>query len=174
MPGDDDGPLISGTELVELYCSLKQGQSVRHFAMHYATMLERIDVRRLITFGVIKGFLYRVHKYAIAPATVKKHTDRSGKKSNVKGGFGGGGGGRSMGKEDKFAAKLRQPQDGDDENADKADDAGMEGVADKKADLFQYLDGTHCFDEICTELMISERELMGKLKTWGDIQIIHR
>lgn len=169
VPGDDDGPLISGTELVELYCSLKQGQSVRHFAIHHATMLERIDVRRLITFGVIKGFLYRVHKYAIAPAAVKKPAHRSSKKNAVKGGFGGGGGGgeQSVGKE-------QQPQDGDDENADKADDAGMEGAADKKADLFLYLDGTHCFDEICTELMISERELMGKLKTWGDVQIIHR
>lgn len=175
LPGDDDGPLISGTELVELYCSLKQGQSVRHFATHYATMLERIDVRRLITFGVIKGFLYRVHKYAIAPTAVKKPAHRSGKKNAVKGGFGGGGsgGGRSMGKEDKCAAKSRQPQDGD-EDTDKANDAGMEEVEDKKADLFQYLDGTHCFDEICTELMISERELMGKLKKWGDVQIIHR
>lgn len=174
VSGDDDGPLISGTELVELYCSLKQGQSVRHFAIHYAAILERIDVRRLITFGVIKGFLYRVHKYAIAPAAVKKPAHRSGKKNAVKSSFGGGGNGRSMGKEDKCAAKTRQPQDGGDENADKAGDAGMEGVADKKADLSKYLDGTHCFDEICTDLMISERELMSRLKRWGDVQIIHR
>lgn len=139
-------------------------------------MLERIDVRRLITFGVIKGFLYRVHKYAIAPAAVKKPTHRSGKKNAMKGSFGGGGGsgGRSMGKEDRCTAKSRQPQDGDDENADKVDGTGIEGVGDKKADLSQYLDGTYCFDQICTELMISERELMGQLKTMGDVQIIHR
>lgn len=175
VTGDDDGPLISGTELVELYCSLKQGQSVRHFAIHYATMLERIDVRRLITFGVIKGFLYRVHKYAIAPAALKRRAHRSGKKNAVKTGFGeGGDGGRSMGKEDKYAAKTPQLEDGGSENADKADAAGMEAFADKKADLLKYLDGTHCFDEICTELMISERELMSRLKEWGDVQIIHQ
>lgn len=137
-------------------------------------MLERIDVRRLITFGVIKGFLYRVHKYVIAPAAVKKPAHRSGKKNVVKSGFGGGGGGRGMGKEDKYAAKTRQPQDGGDEDTDKADDPRMEGGADKKTGLFKYLDGTHCFDEICTELMISERELIGRLKEWGDVQIIHR
>lgn len=175
LPGDDEGPLISGTELVELYCSLKQGQSVRHFAIQYTTMLEQIDVRRLITFGVIKGFLYRVHKYATAPAAVMKPAHRSGKKNAVKSSFSGGGSsGRSMEREDKCAAKTRQPHDCGEENADNADDAGMEGAADKKADLFKYLDGTHCFDQICTELMISERELMSRLKEWGDIQIIHR
>lgn len=137
-------------------------------------MLERIDVRRLITFGVIKGFLYRVHKYVIAPAAVKKPAHRSGKGNVVKSGFGGGGAGRSMEKEDKCVVKTRQPQDGGDENADKADDPRIGGGADRKTDLFKYLDGTHCFDEICTELMISERELMGRLKEWGDIQIIHR
>lgn len=185
--GDDDSPFISGTKLVELYCSLKQGQSLRHFAIHYATKLERIDFRRLITFGVIKGFLYRVHKYAIAPAAVEKSVHWSGKKNAVKyvlsGGVGGGGGGgggedggggRSMGKEDKSASKTWQLEDGGGENTDKADAASMEGFADKKAGLIKYLDGTHCFDEICTELMISERELMVRLKEWGDIQIIHR
>ena len=37
-----------------------------------------------------------------------------------------------------------------------------EGVS--NARLKEYLDGTHCFDEICTELEISEKELEEKLK----------
>ena len=41
-------------------------------------------------------------------------------------------------------------------------------------DLGKYLDGTHCFDEICTDLMISEKELTARLKAWGDVQIICR
>lgn len=134
-------------------------------------------MRRLITFGVIKGFLYRVHKYVIAPAAVKKPAHRSAKKNVVKSGFGGGGAAatsRSMEKEDKCVVKARQPQDGVDEKADTADDPRISGGEDKKTDIFKYLDGTHCFDEICTELMISERELMGRLKEWGDVQIIHR
>jgi hypothetical protein len=38
----------------------------------------------------------------------------------------------------------------------------------------KYLDGTHCFDEICTELGLSERDLVQKLKAWGDVAIIQR
>ena len=160
--GDDDGPLVSGTELVELYCALKQGQSVRHFSIQHVVMLEGIDVRRFITFGVIKGFLYRVHKYATAPAAVRSAHRRSGKnkaKSNLAGGW------------KEHNAKARRAEDGD---GNDGDDGGTEGGGRKKADLLKYLDGTHCFDEICTELMISERELMARLKEWGDVQIIHR
>ena len=40
--------------------------------------------------------------------------------------------------------------------------------------LEKFLDGTHCFDEICTELMISEKELGQRLKARGDVQIICR
>lgn len=41
-------------------------------------------------------------------------------------------------------------------------------------ELEKFLDGTHCFDEICTELMISEKELGQRLKAKGDVQIICR
>jgi len=46
------------------------------------------------------------------------------------------------------------------------------GIGD--AELKKFLDGTHCFDEICTELGISERELMSRLKSWGDVHVINR
>lgn len=40
--------------------------------------------------------------------------------------------------------------------------------------VLKYLDGSHCFDEICTDLMISEKELLALLKDVGDVQIIYR
>lgn len=42
--------------------------------------------------------------------------------------------------------------------------------------LLPFLDGTHCFDEICTELEISERELIDRLesKELGEVVIICR
>ena len=122
---------LDGTTLIELYCSLKQGQPVRNWYMEHAEVLEGIDIRRFITFGVIKGILYRVHKYAIA-------TSSKGSRAKVKG-------------------------DGTSTNV---------GV---DSDLKKFLDGTHPFDEICTELGISERELMARLKACqGDVQIICR
>jgi hypothetical protein len=41
--------------------------------------------------------------------------------------------------------------------------------------LAKYLDGTHCFDQICTELEMSERELTARLKRYPwEVLIIHR
>ena len=48
------------------------------------------------------------------------------------------------------------------------------GMNESDRELERFLDGTHCFDEICTELMISEKELGQRLKTRGDVQIICR
>ena len=128
---------MTGTELVELYCSLRQGLTVKSFYIDHADSLANIDIRRFITFGVIKGFLYRVHKYAILLG--KKHSSGiSGKTKSVKG------------------VEIK----------------GGDGAG--EFELKKWLDGTYCFDEICTELMISERELMGRLKGAGDVQVIHR
>ncbi|KAL9126329.1 MAG: hypothetical protein Q9217_004594 [Psora testacea] len=134
--GPEGRESITGMQLVELYLSLRQGQSVKAWCMEHALVTKAIDVRRFITFGVIKGFLYRVHRYAIATSRI---ASRRGK--DVR----------------------RMPQ---------LDTSGKgEGDGDG---LGKYLDGTHCFDEICTDLMISEKELMGRLKALGDVQIICR
>lgn len=124
---------IDGPKLVELYCSLKQGNSLRNWCMDHAEIVGIIDVRRFITFGVIKGFLYRVHKYAVAT---------------------GGAEGLLVGK-----GSLK---------------TNKKGLRHDSTELGRFLDGTHCFDEICTELMISEKDLLGRLKAWGEVQIIHR
>jgi len=51
--------------LFELYCSLRQGKMLRQWISERKSLLGGIDVRRLISFGVIKGFLYRVHRYPV-------------------------------------------------------------------------------------------------------------
>lgn len=56
----------SRATVLHLYASLRQGLSLRDWCLTHASSLAYIDVRRLITFGVIKGFLYRSHRYAIA------------------------------------------------------------------------------------------------------------
>lgn len=53
-------------QVLDLYTSLRQGQALRDWCLGRTTELVNIDVRRFVTFGVIKGFLYRVHKYAVA------------------------------------------------------------------------------------------------------------
>lgn len=153
--------LISGEVLVALYTSLKQGQSVKAWCIEHGRLLDGVDVRRFVTFGVIKGFLYRVHKYAIA--TTPGHTTNGDSTTSR----------RSSSR--TISPLARADDDGhDDDHYD--DDEAREAQERKrtKRALGRYLDGTHCFDAICTELGISERELMGELKRWGDVQIIHR
>ena len=134
---------LSGTRIAELYLALRQGLTVRNWYLEHQSDLSQVDVRRFITFGVIKGFLYRVHKYAISPSALK-HTKAASKK---------------QGWQAKSKARSKD---------------GTVSAAVAELGLAQYLDGTHCFDEICTELMIGEKDLMGRLKDWPDVQIIHR
>ena len=129
--GPKVGNEVEGTKLVELYCSLRQGQSLRNWCMEHVNVMGVVDIRRFITFGVIQGFLYRVHKYAIAPP--------------------------------------QTTEDGMD-----GLEGGERGKARADPALSKYLNGKHCFDEICTELMISEKELIVKLKAFSDVQIIQR
>jgi len=143
LAGEDRSTMI-GTRLAELYLSLRQGQSVKSWSMEHVDTVPKIDVRRFITFGVIKGFLYRVHKYAFATS-----------KRRVKG----------LTREN-FKHAKRKEKDGKAHRAEEHETEDMK--------LEKYLDGTHCFDEICTDLMISEKELLGRLKAWGDVQILCR
>lgn len=137
---------ISGLELVELYLDLKQGQNLKSFYIEHSETMDRLDVRRFITFGVIKGFLYRVHKYAITTSPTLRRKRDLKSKSREKA---------------RFAAAVEAQTNSADGDA-------------HLLELERFLDGTHCFDEICTELMISDQELMARLKAVGDFQIICR
>ncbi len=61
---------LSNFQLVKLMTSFCAGRSVLEWlrAHHDAGLdvLGRVDVRRLVQFGVIKGCLYRVHKFVVS------------------------------------------------------------------------------------------------------------
>lgn len=140
----EEGSVANCTQLVELYLSLRQGQSIKAWCMEHAETVSKIDVRRFITFGVIKGLLYRVHRYAFA-------TSKRRAKGVTRGNF-------------KHAKRKEKDEKGQRTGENETEDIKLE----------KYLDGTHCFDEICTDLMVSEKELLGRLKAWGDVQILCR
>ncbi|PKX89502.1 nitrogen permease regulating protein NPR2 [Aspergillus novofumigatus IBT 16806] len=195
--------MVDGVGIVELYASLKQGQSVRQWYAQNSRKLAHIDIRRFITFGIIKGFLYRVHKYAYAtgqpaPQLKSSHHYHSSQSQPPSGPSSRGPGtgtnspyASSVGDD---AAPIAQQQHhhqhsgqrGDDgrEHATSVhsgsrsavvfDDEDEEELVDNKT-LSKYLDGMHCFDQICTELEISEKDLTAALKRYpGEVLIIHR
>ncbi|KAL4806876.1 nitrogen permease regulator 2-domain-containing protein [Aspergillus unguis] len=206
--------VVDGVGIVELYANLKQGQSVKQWYLQHSRQLTHIDIRRFITFGIIKGFLYRVHKYAIATgnpapqfksgtATPRSQYHHSGPSSRGPGTGVNTPYATSAGEEPAPIAQHHghhlqhhhqhrhshsnnqghnQNHRGEDRSSvhsgsrsavlydDEEDD---EFIEDK--DLAKYLDGMHCFDQICTELEVSERELTARLKRYhGEVLIIHR
>ncbi|KAJ9668369.1 Nitrogen permease regulator 2 [Coniosporium apollinis] len=128
--------------LTRLYTTLRQGVPLREWVAANRDELQIIDVRRLITFGVIKGFLYRVHKYALATVpSLSGESAPNGYESSSRGGNNG----------------------------------AAWGDARENLPLARYLDGLHCFDEICTELAMPEKDVLGKMRrAYGNVQIIQR
>lgn len=203
-PGHDPstagpGPeVVDGVGIVELYASMKQGQSVKQWYSQHSRELANIDIRRFITFGVIKGFLYRVHKYACAtgqPAPAPRNASISlthastGPSSRVTTGTNTPYAASSAGDDAPISAAARR--DASHERAGSFHSGSRSGLGtgsmpsrffeDDEDDgiddrtLSKYLDGTHCLDQICTELEISERDLTARLKRYpGEVLIVHR
>ena len=163
------------SQVMDLYLSLRQGLSLREWCLSHSSQLANIDVRRFITFGIIKGFLYRVHRYAVAlrptdvegtaggPIAPTKQRERTWRKAAVSSGW------RTPDKkeEDPFWTK----------DAD-TDLNGANVHRSQKADidpsLMRYLDGLHSLDEICTELKVVEREATLRLNSLGDVLFVQK
>ncbi|ODH33673.1 hypothetical protein ACO22_03291 [Paracoccidioides brasiliensis] len=211
MGANQCGSIVDGVGLVELYASLRQGKTVKQWYIEHLHELAYIDLRRFITFGVIKGFLYRVHKYAYATKSPARPARQSRQElpssspssslsqSTRNGSFTcsgvdiAGGGGRRLSTRSHRSIGSRSGNDyvstmivsrgsyGDNDIAvedDREDGYDLEDdeevVIDDRS-LRKYLDGAHCFDQICTELEISEKELTNRLKRYPyEVQIIDR
>ena len=151
--GSKEQKQIDKTTLVQLYTSLKQGLTLKNWCLEHSATLKGIDVRRFITFGIIRGFLYRVHKYVLANGAsfpgehplddgVNNHHESHGLSAA----------------DPESRLPSRAPSE-----------------IDEVLPLANFLDGMHCFDEICTELHLNERKVLEKIKaSYGEVQIIHR
>lgn len=104
-------------------------------------VLRYVDVRRLVQFGVIKGCLYRVHKYVVSKQYLASLATGQSRRLTEREAAARGGG-------------RRDP-------------------------LQKYTDGCHCFDEIITEMDMTDAEVMERLKGFrgapaGDLTVLHR
>lgn len=169
-----DPALPSQETIIELYALLQPGLQLYEYCITHKTLLASIDVRRFITFGIIKGFIRRVHKYALAIeshptaplGSTKKHSsgsisrpprsnedavrefDRAWRKAALSSGWAtppsAPANGSLMAKSFKSADRLRNEED---------------------ERLRWFLDGTHCFDEICVAMHLSEKKVVERLRS---------
>ncbi|KAG9238072.1 nitrogen permease regulator 2 [Amylocarpus encephaloides] len=65
-----NGPRLSNYDLCRLFATLCTGRTLKEWLKLHLDqglpILNHVDVRRFIQFGVIKGLIYRVHKYAVS------------------------------------------------------------------------------------------------------------
>ncbi|KAK3065662.1 Nitrogen permease regulator 2, partial [Teratosphaeriaceae sp. CCFEE 6253] len=190
-PDPADAVAVSPATLVALYTSFSPGLTVQDFALAHEDELAGVDGRRLITYGVLKGVLRRVHKYALAldnssstrlSSTQDSSPTKSKPKSNED----------AVGEFDRAwkrapltsgwatppsappvlevgsagAGRRRSGGDGED-----GDDDDHETVV-----LRRVLDGRHCFDEICVTLGLSEKRVVEKLRggAFGEVILFNK
>lgn len=61
----------SKASLFYLYRLLSQGVTLKEWYIQHQKLLQNIDIRRFIDFGVIRGIIYRVHTYPVLETTTK-------------------------------------------------------------------------------------------------------
>lgn len=158
----------AASTIVELYSGLKPGVSVADLCLANQDKILNIDIRRLITFGLIKGFLKRQHKHALALDPL------------------------SLPETDAKAAVSKTPTPAD---VDKAwrKAALSSGWATPPADippemlkeeqpepvearLVRFLDGKHCLDQVCVELGLTEKIVLEKVRSgvFGEVVVFCR
>ncbi|EFX03550.1 nitrogen permease regulator [Grosmannia clavigera kw1407] len=146
-PDDPDDhhrpPRVSNFDLVRLMTSFCVGRTVTEWLKGHADagfdVLRFVDVRRLVQFGVIKGCLYRVHKYAVSKQYIAALvTGQAAPKPGI--------------------------------------GSGSSSSSSSSDPLQRYTDGNHHFDQITTELNLTEVEILDKLKRFppGDVKILYR
>jgi hypothetical protein len=210
---EEDEWHIEHETLIALYTSLRQGLTLKSWVLDNLDSLQGIDIRRFITFGIIKGFLYRVHKYAYATSTAlppapptSLQTSAAPSTSNLRDSdtatIRGNGHHPSISNLHPHAQhpsfSLHRPsiasttglnphlanahhhhkapsitrnqdlKDMDELVSDREKESGLS--------LVRFLDGMHCFDEICSELSLPERVIEGKIRGVGEGLgvVIHR
>ncbi|KAK6439433.1 Nitrogen permease regulator 2 [Oleoguttula sp. CCFEE 5521] len=161
----------SRTTVIELYSAVDGAISVAEFCTAQEARLYNIDVRRLFTFGVIKGFIRRRHKHAMS-SPVANAPNRT-----------------------LNAARWKPESDPDKAWRDAAFSSGWATPpvhsptmtkdplpSDKQlrddldAELAKYLNGQHCSDQICVELGMTEKAILARLSSgaFGDVAVLLR
>lgn len=160
---------LSRASILQLYTSLKPGLPLRQWCLDHETLLGGVDIRRFITFGVIKGFLYRVQRYAyanIANGATTAEGDVGGTAEKIARWD-------AQIKHGNGVSQYRPEMIGTPSVA--AAEVNRRNLAAKDLPLARYLDGLHCFDKICTELQMSEKEVVKKMRdAYGDVYVISR
>jgi nitrogen permease regulator 2-like protein len=152
---------VAFAKLFALYCSMQPSLRMSDFSVLYAQSLAHVDVRRFITFGLIHGFLRRVHRYPVlidrngnqpqqqpAPVTATRGFSPSTNGSGQQGAT-------TTGTQTKRAlASLKASQ--------------------LEKEILQMMDGDHQTDEICATHMLRFTDLEAMIAKTPNCFLVHQ
>ncbi|TYZ61759.1 hypothetical protein PybrP1_001085 [[Pythium] brassicae (nom. inval.)] len=149
-----------------LYCSMQPSLRMSDFCVVYAESLASVDVRRFTTFGLLHGFLRRVHRYPI-------HSDRGG---------GGSGGGAYAPPPSSRQFALSSSPSPVSMSPGAVPTPGLKrakGVSSAKAqqlekDALRMMDGEHQTDEICSALMVRFTDVEALVQKTPNCVVVHK
>lgn len=146
---------VSNYQLIKLMTTFCVGRSIMEWIkLHQDAgfgVLSHVDVRRFVQFGVIKGLLYRVHKYVVSKQYLALLA----------------------------TGQARPLREDEGLRSQHVAGGGDEGSTMMMGDPLQrYTDGCHSFDQIITEQNMADGEIMEKLRGFqappGDLTVYYR
>ena len=181
--GDEHPDIPSRDEIILLYADLGPGLQLQEFCLTHKSALANIDIRRLITFGIIKGFLRRIHKYALAldqhrplsPVSTRSGIQQNNASSG--GGKSGRSGPRSGGDEASreydrawrraaLSSGWATPPSGPHPSSLSRSHRSADQMRTEEDErLRSYLDGKCCMDQICVEMKMSEKKVLERIRS---------
>ncbi|KAF2858111.1 nitrogen permease regulator 2 [Piedraia hortae CBS 480.64] len=162
--GDSRTDKPGADSLIEMYSSLSPGTTLNNWVLAHKSHVHSIDVRRFVTFGVIKGFLRRIQKFPMAIASANGTGIAAGTQASDQ-------------SNDEYntswtvaASRTTDPVElpvGKNGNNDKL------GRGEK---VKMKVDGEHCTDEICVNAGASERKLMEEIDSgrFGEVVVLKK
>jgi hypothetical protein len=126
-----------------LYTAFRDGTSVTDWMSENEIIEVPVDLRKFVVFGVVKGFLRRVHRYPILKVNISPASSLPPVDSGVRG-------------QSLLGIGVAK--------------AGVEFavVPDGLEELKELADGTNSFDAICAKLEVSAARLEKMLELFGE------
>ncbi|KAJ3219719.1 Nitrogen permease regulator 2 [Clydaea vesicula] len=149
-------PPVSFDRIFSLYCALKHELSVKDWIEDNEVWNHHIDVRinairRFFIYGVLKGYIFRIHKYPLimqSSAVVEEELGYINGTIKEQKSYGGGMAGLVSSSVGKSVSSINY----------------IPNNNFSISNIKRFLDGKHCFDELCTMFDCSSKELEELLK----------
>lgn len=158
--------LPTKTKLFHLYRSLHQGRTVKQWYRENQNDLKYVDVRRFLSFGILRGLIYRVHSYPIIDSLLLSNEHRQHLYGNQNSAF----------KKESTKTQFNQQMFNSNYMSNMTNNRLANLTESQKKQIEQlklFLHGMKNFDVICTEMDTDRGSLDSLLRKIGAYNVVN-